>query len=94
MRVDLTDNDAERLTSGPTPYKTRLCTKLQIAHGRLMLTVLGGLAEFERELIAPARAKVAREGRFCTGFMQRESPFESRLYFWCIILADRVKTLG
>ena len=26
-------------------------------HGRLMLTVLGGLAEFERELIAPARAK-------------------------------------
>jgi len=28
------------------------------AHGRLMLTVLGGLAEFERELIrtAPARA--------------------------------------
>ena len=25
-------------------------------HGRLMLTVLGGLAEFERELNAPARA--------------------------------------
>ena len=33
------------------------------AHGRLMLTVLGGLAEFERELIraAPARAAPARK---------------------------------
>ena len=30
------------------------------AHGRLMLTVLGGLAEFERELI---RARTARAGR-------------------------------
>jgi hypothetical protein len=30
--------------------------------------------------------------RFCTGFMQQESPFESRLYFWCIILTDRVET--
>jgi hypothetical protein len=59
MRIDLTDNDAERLTSRPTPEKTRLCTKLQIAHGRLMLTVLGGLAEFERELI---RARTG-EGR-------------------------------
>ena len=30
------------------------------AHGRLMLTVLGGLAEFERELSAPAPEKAAR----------------------------------
>ena len=31
------------------------------AHGRLMLTVLGGLAEFERELFASAPAKAAPE---------------------------------
>jgi DNA invertase Pin-like site-specific DNA recombinase len=30
------------------------------AHGRLMLTVLGGLAEFERELI---RSRTSGEGR-------------------------------
>ena len=28
-------------------------------HGRLMLTVLGGLAEFERELIIPTQARAA-----------------------------------
>ena len=32
-------------------------------HGRLMLTVLGGLAEFERELSAPAPAKAANAPR-------------------------------
>jgi DNA invertase Pin-like site-specific DNA recombinase len=34
-------------------------------HGRLMLTVLGGLAEFERELIR-ARTGEAREGSPCS----------------------------
>jgi len=33
------------------------------AHGRLMLTILGGLAEFERELIHAARAKAANAPR-------------------------------
>jgi DNA invertase Pin-like site-specific DNA recombinase len=44
---------------------------LNIAHGRLMLTVLGGLAEFERELILArtgdgrrrAKARGVRFGR-------------------------------
>jgi DNA invertase Pin-like site-specific DNA recombinase len=33
------------------------------AHGRLMLTVLGGLAEFERELIRARTVKVASAPR-------------------------------
>jgi DNA invertase Pin-like site-specific DNA recombinase len=33
------------------------------AHGRLMVTVLGGLAEFERELIRAARARAGRVPR-------------------------------
>ena len=38
-------------------------------HGRLMLTVLGGLAEFERELIRArtGEGRERREGRDCSG---------------------------
>jgi DNA invertase Pin-like site-specific DNA recombinase len=40
------------------------------AHGRLMLTILGGLAEFERELIL-ART---RKGALTQGRVQRAAP--------------------
>jgi DNA invertase Pin-like site-specific DNA recombinase len=51
------------------------------SHGRLMLTVLGGLAEFERDLLpAPERAKAGRapwrEGKKWAD--RRSSPYTSR----------------
>src|SRR5271165_610533 len=61
------------------------------AHGRLMLTVLGGLAEFERELIrartGEGRARAVARGVKAGGRARikssgRESPHTSKLGLW------------
>jgi DNA invertase Pin-like site-specific DNA recombinase len=51
----------------------RFGTRATTAHGRLILTVLGGLAEFERELIA-ARTGEGRERAKARGMKMGRKP--------------------
>ena len=73
------------------------------AHGRLMLTVLGGLAEFERELIMArtgegrlrAKARVARQSDACHLQCLNSSHHGGRRGFGCVVhIANNLPTIA